>query len=438
VAHHAERGEGRLTPPRSAARVRAAILVTGDEILRGRTEERNARHLARDLEARGVEVVRWEMAGDDRADLVAAVQRLVASGVDLVCTSGGLGPTHDDVTMAAVAEATGRGLALDPSALAMVRAHSLRAGVDAEVLRRVQEKQATLPEGAVVLPPPGTAPGCALVHDGVVVVVLPGPPWELERMWADAAGVEPLAGLLARAGGAHERVLRLHGVPESELVAMVRDVDPETWDRLRVGICARDAELEVTMRTAPGEEAAAQALEGLIAAGAGERLFSRDGATVDEIVARRLLAAGQTVAVAESCTGGLLGGRLTALPGSSAYVLGGVIAYADAAKERLLGVDRGLIARHGAVSAECAAAMACGARERLGADWALSVTGVAGPGGGTADKPVGLVHVGLAGPGGAAGHVELRRGGSREAIRSRSVTAALHLLRGALPEAPGA
>ncbi|MGD9573391.1 MAG: competence/damage-inducible protein A [Thermoleophilia bacterium] len=415
--------------------MRAAILVTGDEILRGRTEERNARHLARDLEARGVEVVRWEMAGDDREGLVAALRRLLASGADLVLTSGGLGPTHDDVTMAAVAEATGRDLALDAGALEMVRAHSTALVTDDEVRRLVQEKQATLPAGATVLPPPGTAPGCALVHEGVVVVVLPGPPWELERMWADSVGIEPVAGLLARAGGAHERVLRLYGVPESQLVAMVRDVEPEAWARLRVGICARDAELEVTMRAAPGEAAAADALEGLIAEGAGERLFSRDGTTVDEIVARRLIAAGQTVAVAESCTGGLLGGRLTARAGSSAYVLGGVIAYANEVKEGLLGVDRAILETHGAVSAECAEAMAAGARERLGADWALSVTGVAGPGGGTEEKPVGLVYVGIAGPDGTTAHVELRRGGTRDAIRSRSVVAALHLLRRALPEA---
>ncbi len=418
--------------------MRAAILVTGDEILRGRTEERNARHLSRDLEARGVEVARWEVAGDDRAGLVAALRRLLTSGADLVLTSGGLGPTHDDVTMAAVAEATGRGMALYPDALALVQAHSTALVTDAEVRRLVQEKQATLPEGATVLPPPGTAPGCALVHEGVVVVVLPGPPWELGRMWADATGIEPVAGLLARAGGPHERVLRLYGVPESQLVAMVRDVAPEAWERLRVGICAHDAELEVTMRAAPADRAAADSLESLIAEGSGDRLFSRDGATVDELVARRLLAAGQTVAVAESCTGGLLGGRLTARPGSSAYVLGGVIAYSDEVKERLLGVPRAILETHGAVSGECAEAMAAGARERLGADWALSVTGVAGPGGGTEEKPVGLVFVGLAGPDGTTAHVELRRGGTRDAIRSRSVTAALHLLRRALPEAPTA
>jgi nicotinamide-nucleotide amidase len=415
--------------------VRAAVLVTGDEVLRGRIQERNAGHLARSLEAHGVEVARWEMVGDDLAEVSAALTRLMGSGVALVCVSGGLGPTHDDVTMAAVAHATGRRLALDPAALAMVRSRSAGIAVDDEVRRLVQDKQASLPAGALVLPPPGTAPGCMLEHDGVVVVVLPGPPWELARMWQDALALEPLARLLARAGDPHERVLRIHAVPESELVAAVRGFDPAAWKRLRVGICARDGELEVTVRAAPGDPAAAE-LERLIAAGLGDALFSRDGATVDEVVARRLVAAGQIVAVAESCTGGGLGARLTARPGSSAYVVGGVIAYADRAKTDLLGVPPGLIRRHGAVSRECAEAMAAGARERLGADWALAITGVAGPGGGTDDKPVGLVHIALAGPDGVR-HAVQRRGGEREAIRARAVATALHLLRRALPERAG-
>lgn len=411
------------------------MLVTGDEVLRGRIQERNAGHLARSLESRGVEVARWEMVGDDLAVIRGALAGLMAAGIDLVCVTGGLGPTHDDVTMQAVAEATGRPLRLDPAALAMVRARSAGVAVDDEVRREVQRKQASLPAGATVLPPPGTAPGCLLEHEGVVVAVLPGPPWELARMWQDALAVEPLAGLVARSRVPQERVLRVHAVPESQLVAAVRGFEPAAWERLRVGICAREGELEITVRAAPGDPAAAE-LERLIADGVGDALFSRDGATVDEVVARGLVAAGQTVAVAESCTGGGLGARLTARPGSSAYVLGGVIAYADRAKTALLGVDPEIIRRHGAVSRECAEAMALGARERLGADWALSITGVAGPGGGTPDKPVGLVYLGLAGPDGVR-HAVQRRGDGREAIRARAVAAALHLLRRALAEAPG-
>lgn len=416
--------------------MRAAILVTGDEILRGRVQEANAGHLARSLEARGVEVARWEMVGDDLGPIADALGRMLAAGPDLVCVTGGLGPTHDDLTMEAVARATGRPMALDRDALEMVRARSLGIPGDRQVQEAVQRKQATLPDGSRVLPPPGTAPGCMLLHDGTVVVVLPGPPWELAAMWEAALADQPLAGVLARAASAHERVLRVHAVPESHLMAAIAGVDPAAWERLRVGICAREGELEITMRADPADAGLARELEERIAAGVGDALYSRDGASVDEIVARRLLAAGQTVAVAESCTGGGLGARLTARPGSSAYVLGGVIAYADAVKTALLGVDPELLRRHGAVSAECAEAMATGARERLGSDWALSITGIAGPDGGSPDKPVGLVYVGLAGPDDVR-HVEQRRGGDREAVRARSVRTALHLLRAALPEAPG-
>lgn len=417
---------------------RASILVTGDEILRGRIREANAGILSRSLEERAVEVVRVEIVGDDLAALLGALERQLAAGVDLVCVTGGLGPTHDDLTMEAVGRATGRPLAVVPEALEMVRARSLGVPGAPAVQRAVQEKQASLPSGAAVLPPAGTAPGAVLEHDGTVIVVLPGPPWELRTMW-EAALVEQraLAAVIARAGEPHERVLRIHAVPESLLVAEIDGMARDTWDRLTVGICARDGELEVTIRSAPDDAWAADALEARIADALGDALYARDGSTVDDVVARGLLAAGQTVAVAESCTGGLLGGRLTARPGSSAYVRGGVIAYADDVKAGLLGVDPEVLRRHGAVSAECAEQMADGARRRLGSDWALSITGVAGPGGGTPDKPVGLVFVGISGPSGTS-HVRLgSRWGDRDAIRARAVASAMHLLRIGLAEAPG-
>jgi nicotinamide-nucleotide amidase len=412
------------------AAVRAAILVTGDEILRGRIREANAGILARSLEERGIEIDHVEIVGDALDPLVAALGRLLASGVDLVCVTGGLGPTHDDLSMEAVGRATGRPLAVDAGALEMVRARSLALTRAPAVQRAVQEKQASLPAGAAVLPPAGTAPGAVLEHEGVVVVVLPGPPWELESMWEAALAAQPaLAALVDRAGDAHERVLRIHAVPESLLVAEIDGLARDVWDRLTVGICAREGELEVTIRADPADAWAADALEERVAGALGDALFSRDGATVDEVVARALVAARQTVAVAESCTGGGLGARLTARPGSSAYVLGGVIAYADAAKTALLDVDPQLLRRHGAVSAECAEAMAEGARRRLGSDWALSITGVAGPGGGTEDKPVGLVYVGVSGPSRTA-HIRFDRSfGGREGIRARAVASALHLLR---------
>ena len=393
--------------------------------------------IARSLESSGVAVERVEILGDDLDALVTAVRAALGGGADLLCTTGGLGPTHDDLTMEAVAVATGRPLALDPAALAMVEARTRALPGPPRVARALSEKQATLPAGATVLPPVGTAPGAAFAQDGTVVVVLPGPPWELEAMWEAARREAPLAGLLARGGGPAERVLRLHGVPESRAVAALEGLDRGAWARLRVGICAREAELEVTVRSAPGDAWAAGALEDRLAAELGAALYSRDGATVDEIVARGLLAGGETVAVAESCTGGGLGARLTARPGSSAYVLGGVISYADAVKRDVLGVEAELLRRHGAVSGPVAERMAAGVRELVGSDWALSITGVAGPAGGTPEKPVGLVFVGLAGPDGVAAR-EHRLRGDREAIRERSGAIALHALRRALEARRGA
>ena len=314
----------------------------------------------------------------------------------------------------------------------MVEARSRGLRQPAEVARQVREKQAMLPAGATVLPPIGTAPGAALEHDGAVVVVLPGPPWELAEMWEAARGGPPLAALLARAGAPAERVLRAFAVPESRVVAALGPLDPDAWDRLTVGICARDAELEITVRSAPGDAWAADALEERLRAELGDALYSRDGATLDEVVARLLVAAGQTVAVAESCTGGGLGARLTARPGSSAYVLGGVISYSDPVKRDVLGVDPGLLRRHGAVSAPVAEA---DGRRRAASWWAATgpcrSRGSPGPGGGTPEKPVGLVYVGLAGPDGVAAR-EHRLRGDREAIRQRSVALALHALRIAL------
>jgi competence/damage-inducible protein CinA-like protein len=378
-----------------------------------------------------VRVERVEVVGDDLGALVAAIRAALDGGVDLLCTSGGLGPTHDDLTMEAVAAATGRDLVLDPAALAMVEKRLRGYRRTPGVWRQVAEKQAMLPAGATLLPPAGTAPGAALEHDGAIVVVLPGPPWELREMWEAARAEPPLAALLARGGGVSERVLRAFAVPESRVLAALGPFDRDAWERLTVGICAKDAELEITVRSAAEDAWAAEALEARLGEELGAALYSRDGASVDEVVARRLIAAGQTVAVAESCTGGGLGARLTALPGSSAYMLGGVISYSDDVKRGVLGVDPGLLRRHGAVSAPVAEGMAAGVRELIGSDWALSITGVAGPGGGTPEKPVGLVYVGLAGADGVAA-TEHRLRGDREAIRDRSAALAMHALRVAL------
>jgi nicotinamide-nucleotide amidase len=213
-------------------------------------------------------------------------------------------------------------------------------------------------------------------------------------------------------------------------------MEAEARSALSVGVCARDGELEVSARFAAADRSAADALELALEREVGAALYSRDGADLDTVVARLLDEAGETLAVAESCTGGGLGARLTAREGASARFLGGVIAYHDAVKREVLGVDEAILRRHGAVSAECAEAMAAGARRLSGSDWALSVTGIAGPGGGSPEKPVGLVHLGLAGPAGVVSERHRLRG-DRERVRARSAALALHLLRRSLAERRG-
>ena len=320
---------------RSRPRPRAVILVTGDEVLRGRIRERNAGLLARSLEAAGVAVERVEILGDDLDALVSAIRSALDGGVDLLCTTGGLGPTHDDLTMEAVAAATGRPLALDAAALAMVEARSLPLAGDPEVARAVREKQASLPAGATVLPPVGTAPGRLSSTAGPSWSCCPG----LLGARRDVAGPRRAAGGAAPGTRRRHRRARAAGPRDPGVARGGRPAPPRPrrLGLLGVGICARDAELEITVRSAVGDAWAADALEERLAAEFGPALYSRDGATLDEVVARGLLGAGQTVAVAESCTGGGLGARLTARSGSSAYVLGGVISYADEVKRDVLG-----------------------------------------------------------------------------------------------------
>lgn len=410
-----------------------AVLVTGEEILQGRVQERNAGYLARRLEAYGRAPARVVIVGDGVATIRDALGELLAAGADLVVVSGGLGPTHDDRTMEAVAEVVGRPLVLHPEALLLVERG--RAGIrrieniPADMRRVVEEKQAMLPEGAEVVPPAGTAPGAIVHHHGAVIVVLPGPPWEFEEMWRRAVSGSSEVERLAEGGDIGvRRLLRLHGVVESEVAAEVARFPRHRADAVEIGICARSAEIEVSVR---GEEASVQGMEDALDRAFGPRLYSRDGTTAVQAVAAHLLSRDETMAVAESCTGGLLGSLLTAEAGSSAWFVGGVIAYANSVKEAVLGVSETTLARHGAVSAECAGEMAAGSLRATGAHWALSVTGIAGPGGGTAEKPVGLVYLGLAGPE-VLEVTERRFRGDRERIRQAAAMTAVHLLRRAL------
>ncbi len=409
---------------------RAAIVVTGDEVLRGRIADRNGGHLASWCDANGIDVARLTVVGDDASAISDAVAAQLAAGHDLVITTGGLGVTHDDLTMAAVAQATNAPLTLNAAALALVRQATASAAyltsVPAQIREATERKQAMLPRGAEMLAPIGTAPGCIVRAGAQRVVVLPGPPFETKRMWSAAVQHPALAEVIARAGGPPRLVLRLYGVVESQLVAALDRIPADVQAGARLGICAQAGEVELTL--ADITDGGADALASAIDAAFPGAVFTRTGEHIEAVVAGLLLGRGERLVVAESCTGGLLGARLTALAGASRWFLGGVIAYDNAVKHAILGVPEAVLATDGAVSDPSARAMAEGARARLGADWALSVTGIAGPDGGTPDKPVGTVVLGCAGPGGV--RIEQHRfRGDRGLVRERSCVYALHLLR---------
>ncbi len=424
---------------------RAGIVVTGTEVLTGRVTDRNGPWLAEQLRRLGVDVGHVVLVGDRPEDMRGALDFLAGTGVGLVITSGGLGPTADDLTAEVVGRFHGRASAVDPvleqHIAAIVERLMARRGwrADPEATAAGVRKQALVPSGATVLDPVGTAPGLVVPplegRDGPTVLVLPGPPAELQGMWATAVATEPVRRVLADAAELRQETVRLWGTLEAQLAVVLRDHDAEL-SGLEVTTCMRDGELEIVTRFAPDAQPAYDRLRGLLAETFGSTLFST-GPTLDEIVATGFAERGLSVATGESCTGGLLAARLTEWPGSSAWVRGGVTAYANSAKEQLLGVPADVLAEHGAVSPEVALALARGARARFGADVGVGITGVAGPGGGTADKPVGTVHLCVAGPDGHELRA-LRLPGTRTVVRERSVTMAMHLLRVLLVGGPPA
>jgi competence/damage-inducible protein CinA-like protein len=424
---------------------RAGIVVTGTEVLTGRVADRNGPWLAEQLRLLGVDVGHVVVVGDRPEDLHGALRFLAGTGVTLVITSGGLGPTADDLTAQVVGEFQGRPSAVDPvlerEVGAMVDRLMARRGwrADPRATAAGVRKQALVPLGATVLAPVGTAPGLVVPpaegRDGPTVLVLPGPPSELQGMWPAAVAAPLTQAALAGAAELRQETVRLWGTLEAELAAILREHEDELAG-LEITTCLRDGELEIVTRFPPSAQAAYDRLSALLAEEYAGTLYST-GPTLDELVAGGFADRGLTVATAESCTGGLLAARLTERPGSSAWVLGGVTAYANSAKEQLLDVPPAVLAEQGAVSPEVAAALADGARARFGADIGVGITGVAGPGGGTPDKPVGTVHLCVAGPDGRELRA-LRLPGSRTAVRERSVTMAMHLLRASLIGGPPA
>ena len=414
--------------------VRAGIVVTGTEVLTGTIADRNGPWLSERLGELGVEVSHITVVGDRPADLEDALRFLVSAGVDLIVTSGGLGPTADDLTAEVVGRFAGREMELDEEMegkiAAILAGFARRLHFDEEAVRVANRKQAMVPRGAATVDPAGTAPGLVVpTRAGPTVIVLPGPPRELQAMWEPALATTEARTVLERAEPYRRAMLRLFGIPESEIAKTLREIEDGGVDlsRLEITTCLRRGEIEVEVRHRSGAEAELAALIEGIDRRHGRFLFSRDGSTIDEQVAELL--AGRRVGVGESCTGGLVAARLTERPGSSDYVAGGVVAYSNDAKTRLLGVAAELIGDHGAVSPEVAAAMSAGALERFDADLAIGVTGIAGPGGGTDAKPVGYVCVCVTAADGGTLARDPVLPGSRADVRERTGLLALHLLR---------
>ena len=421
---------------------RAGVVITGTEVLTGRVRDSNGPWLADRLLELGVELAHVTICGDRPEDMRAQLDFLADQGVDLIVTSGGLGPTADDLTAAVVAQFAGRELRLDERLerriTEIVRPLARRwRDVSEDDFRAGTRKQAMVPSAAAVLDPVGTAPGLVVsAAEGgkPTVVVLPGPPRELHAMWPAAVATSELRAAIAAATRYEQRMLRLFGIPESTIATTLREAERSVsgLDRLEVTTCLRRGEVEIVVRHEPGSAAAYEQLAALIAERHPRALFSSDGSLVDDQVAQ--LVQGRRVAAAESCTGGLMAARLSERAGASAYFVGGLVTYADAAKVDLLGVDPGLIERHGAVSPEVADAMALGALERLRANVSVAITGVAGPGGGSEAKPVGYVCWSVRRSDGEPASLarDMRLPGDRGEIRDRSTTMGMHLLRALL------
>jgi nicotinamide-nucleotide amidase len=416
---------------------RAGILVTGTEVLTGIISDRNGPWLSERLREIGVDAAMIQIVGDRPQDLLAALEFMRAAGMALIVTSGGLGPTADDLTAEVVGRFSGREMVLDEALekrIAEILEPMMKRWpqLDRASIRRSNQKQAVIPAGATVLDPVGTAPGLVVPPaegSRPTLVVLPGPPRELQPMWATARGTEAFLAAIAGASEYRRKIIRLFGIPESEIAATLRAAEEAGLDLspLEITTCLRRGEIEVATRFEPPADPAYRALLEFIRDRHSDTLYSEDGSTIDEQLAALL--EGHTLAVAESCTGGGFAARITDRAGSSAYFLGGAVVYSNEAKVHLAGVPDDLITAHGAVSVEVAEALAAGAADRFEAELGVGITGIAGPGGGTEDKPVGTVCISVRGSGGQRLTRATRVPGGRSDIRDRSTTVAMHMLR---------
>jgi len=414
--------------------VRAGILVTGTEVISARITDRNGPWVSQRLADLGLEVAHILVVGDRPDDLEAGLRFLAGNGCELIVTSGGLGPTADDLTAEVVARFAGVPMVLDEEMegkiARIIAGFARRMRFDDEALRAANRKQAMVPAGALTIDPAGTAPGLVVAVDsGPTVIVLPGPPRELHAMWPPAIESEAVRALVARAEPFTSQTVRMFGIPESELAKSLREIEGETdLSPLEITTCLRRGELEIEIRHRPGADPVRERLVAGLEQRHRDFVFSTDGSTIDQQVAA-LLRDGRQIAVAESCSAGLLAARLADPPGASRYFLGGVVSYSDGAKTELLGVPAQLIETHGAVSPEVAEAMADGALGHFGANLAAAITGIAGPDGGSERKAVGYVCICVKTADGATIARDPVIPGDRFEIRDRSCTLALHLVR---------
>lgn len=406
--------------------MKAEIISVGTELLLGQIVDTNSVEIAESLAELGIGCFFLTSVGDNPLRLASVLaQALLRS--QIVIVTGGLGPTEDDLTKEALAAVTGRKLSVDPDALAHVRQFFQATGRE---MPENNMRQAMLPEGAQMLPNPrGTAPGVYLTSHGVHVFCLPGVPTEMRTMWKESV-VPRLIELTGGPGVIHSRTLRFYGIGESALEERVKDLLPSENPTIAPYASVGEARLRITAR-AESKEAARALIEPVaqtILSRVGEYVYGEDDDSLEGVVGRLLSERGMGLAVAESCTGGLLSHRITNVPGSSAYFKQGWVVYSNEAKQTELGVDLQTLRTYGAVSEPVAAQMARGALERAGADISVAVTGIAGPGGGTEEKPVGTVCFAVA-TAQKVRTVTCRFLGNREDIKWRSASEALNLIR---------
>jgi nicotinamide-nucleotide amidase len=414
--------------------MKAEIIAVGSELLTPDRVDTNSLFLTSELNKLGIEVTRKGVVGDTRADIREAFSEAL-SRADVVIATGGLGPTEDDLTREAVAELLGRKLESNPEVLRTIQERFRSIG---RQMAEINARQAMVPEGAQVLENKrGTAPGLWLEADGKIVILLPGPPKEMEAMFARQVAER----LGKRAGDKRliARELRVAGLPESDVDQRVASIYTKYAD-VQTTILASPGEIQIHLRTWSSDARASDKIldemVDLITISLGENLFSAQSESLEEVVANALIANKSTISTAESCTGGLLAERLTRTPGSSAYFLGGVVSYSNELKSSWVDVPAEMIQAHGAVSAEVALALADGIRRRTGSTLGVGITGVAGPGGGTPEKPVGLVHIALTDGGPPREHA-IRFPGDRERVRWQASQTALDLVRRYFLYAPG-